>query len=71
MIRARAEPMPSNPAAKNIGDQSGLWKVVVYDYGSGNVIDPNTPGRVHTENLPYEEGRNLAGKLERQLNGSS
>jgi hypothetical protein len=71
MIRAKVEPMSGNPAAKNIGDQSGLWKVVVYDYGSGSVIDPNTPGRIHAENLPYEEARDMAAELERQLNERS
>jgi hypothetical protein len=68
MIRAKVEPMPGNPAADRVGVSTGLWKVVIYDYGDGSVIDPNTPGHTHTENLTFEEARDLAADLERQLN---
>ena len=71
MIRVEPEPMPENPAARKVGDSSGLWKVVVYDYGDSSVIDKNTRGKVHKENLPYEEARDLANKLEDNLNARS
>jgi len=44
---------------------------VVYDQGDGSVIDKNAPGNVHKENLPYEEARDLAASLNRQLNDRS
>ncbi len=71
MYQVKLEPMPGNPAARKVGDSSGLWKVVVYDYGTGSVIDKNTPGKTHKENLPYEEARDLASSLEDKLNASS
>ncbi len=71
MYRVKPEPMPGNPAANKVGDQSGLWKVVVCDYGTGSVIDKNTPGKTHKENLSYEEARDLASSFEDKLNTNS
>jgi hypothetical protein len=71
MYRVKVEPMPDNPDVPKVGDSSGSWKVVVYDYGAGNVIDKNALGNTHKENLPYEEARDLASSLEDKLNASS
>jgi hypothetical protein len=68
MIRAKIEPMPGNPAARYMGDQSGLWKVVIYDYGTRGRRDPNTSGEIHTENLSHPEAVKLSSRLEDQLN---
>jgi hypothetical protein len=68
MIRVKAEPMPGNPASERIGDKSGLWMVVIYDYGTGSYRDPNLRGRTHSENHTYEEAQALATRLERELN---
>lgn len=68
MISVKPEPMPGNPAANRMSDKSGLWKVVIYDYGTGNVKDMNTLGRTHSENHTYVEARELASGLERELN---
>lgn len=70
MIRVKAEPMSGNPAAKRIGDKSGLWKVVIYDYGTGSYIDPNLRGKTHSENLGYDEAQETASALERNLNSN-
>ena len=68
MIEVKPEPMSGNPAAKSMGDKSGLWKVVVYDYGTGGIKDMSTRGRTHSEDHTYEEARELASGLQRQLN---
>jgi carbohydrate-binding DOMON domain-containing protein len=68
MIRAKIEAMPGNPAGERVGVSTGFWKVVIYDYGSGSVIDPLTPGNVYRENLTFEEARDLSAELERNLN---
>ena len=68
MIQVKVEPMAGNPAARLVGDQSGLWKVVIYDYGTGSYRDPNLRGRIHSEHHTYDEARELASGLERQLN---
>lgn len=62
MRRVEAEPMPGNPAAKRVGDKSGLWRVLIYF--PNTIIEPE----VHAENLSYEDARDLAEKLKRQLN---
>jgi hypothetical protein len=41
-IRVYAEPMPDNPA-KNIGDKTGLWRVIIESGGERDI---------HKENLP-------------------
>ncbi len=67
MIRVVAESM--NP--REVRGDSGLWKVVIYDYGTGHIIDRSIPGKIHKENLPYEEARNLAWEIEEKLNPKS
>lgn len=69
MIRVVAESM--NPKESRVGDTSGLWKVVIYDYGDGFVIDKNTVGKIHKENLPYEEAQSLAYKLDDKMNSEN
>ncbi len=60
--------MPGNPAANRMGNKSGLWMVVIYDYGSGSYRDPSLESRTHSEDHSYEEAQALASGLERQLN---
>lgn len=64
MIRVIPEPMPSNKR----GSKEGLWKVVVYDYGPGHIKDKTTHGKIHSENLSYDEARALSTNLEGKLN---
>jgi hypothetical protein len=68
MIRVKAEPMPGNPAANRMADKSGLWMVVIYDYGTGSYRDPNLRGRIHSDNHTYADGQAIVSRLERELN---
>jgi hypothetical protein len=55
-IRVYAEPMPDNPA-KNIGDKTGLWRVIIESGGERDI---------HKENLPYPEAFKLASDPQRK-----
>lgn len=70
MISVKAKPMPGNPAVKRMSDKSGLWMVIIYDYGTGSYRDPTLQGRIHSENHTYEEAQALASRLERELNAA-
>ena len=61
-IRVYAEPMPDNPARNNVGDKTGLWRVVI---DSGGVKD------IYKENLPYAEAFKLASDLQRKYDARS
>lgn len=66
MYRAKAEPMPGNNP--RVGDKSGLWRVAVYERGSGSIIQEKLLN-YHAENLSYEEAFDLASNLNSTLNG--
>ena len=67
MYRVDPEPMQGRLEDRTLGDKSGLWKVVVYDQGTGSIIQKG-PGRVHASNLSYDEAFKMAGELEDRLN---
>jgi hypothetical protein len=64
--RVKIEPMPDNPVDRP-GDQSGLWRVVIEDRGTGSIIPTNPPRQIVGENLPYQEALELSSKLSDQL----
>lgn len=68
MYRAIEEAMPGNPAGKGPGRFDGLWRVAVYEkvMGRGNVFKYYA-----AENITYEEAKELAEKLQRELNGEA
>jgi hypothetical protein len=53
--------MPGNPAARKIGDKSGLWRVVVIDYRNKQIVE------VREENIPYDEAFRLSSAYDRQF----
>lgn len=71
MYRVSIEPMHGRPEDKTIGDKSGLWKVVVYNEGSGSVVPRNPPKRVYADNVSYDEAFRIADEAENKLNANS
>jgi hypothetical protein len=68
MYRVVEEAMPGNPAGKGSGKFDGLWRVAVYEkvMGRGNVFMYYA-----AEDITYEEARDLAERLQRELNGKA
>lgn len=67
LYRVTPEMMPDNPAKGRAGVKTGLWQVMVYKRRGVYVHDQDFVA-VHDENLPYEEAREAARKLEREIN---
>jgi hypothetical protein len=59
-IRVYPEPMPGNPAKNNVGDKTGLWRVV---------IDDGSEKDISKDNIPYAEAFKLSGELQRKYDG--
>lgn len=66
MFRVEPRPMPGNNP--QVGEKSGLWRVMFADLGAGSTISQNPAQRTHAENLSYEEAAIIADELEKKLN---
>jgi hypothetical protein len=66
MYLVEPKPMPGNNP--QVGDTSGLWRVMFADLGITLPIPQNPAQRTHAENLPYEEAARIANELEKKLN---
>jgi hypothetical protein len=67
MFRVKVEAMPDNPAVKNIGDKSGLWRVAVYErVGESSYTEKLM--NYHAENLTHEEAVSIASDLQARMN---
>jgi len=53
--------MPGNPAANKPGDTSGLWRVEIKNDVTGST-------EYEYPDLPYDEARRKADKLQKKLN---
>jgi hypothetical protein len=67
MYRVDIEPMQGRAEDRRIGDKSGLWKAVVYDQGSGSIVQ-NIWVRDAAINVPYDEAFKIASELNNTLN---
>lgn len=67
MYRAKVEPMPGNNA--EVGDTSGLWRVVIYEFDE-NSTAPQRVVRNHADDLPHDDAVHMAEELQNNFNKS-
>jgi hypothetical protein len=67
MYRAKVEPMPENDA--KVGETSGLWRVVVYEFEE-NTNAPERIAKSHADNLAHNEAVHIAEELQNNFNQS-
>ena len=67
MYRAKVEPMPGNDA--KIGETSGMWRVVIYEFDKNNPA-PERIVKSHADNLMHDEAVHIAEELQNNFNQS-
>jgi len=64
MYKVKIEPLRVNNT--RVGDQSGLWRVAVYDIGEGSVIEEKFK-HYQAEGVTYDEAKQIANDLDRRF----